>query len=168
LSHAQFECYFKPYQEEHQQYYLSTDVDNPNVPNMKIVFKTFRGRDLILDTFGRDGFVIFRDDQDNKLDQYNTIPLPSITSVKETDVFKQIPINVIIDGVDVLNATNPNPKRLPNAIDAGQIANKSGKFSSESVIRKISSQKDGKIFYQDTNNSTNDFEVLNHPQVDIE
>ncbi len=169
LHKAPFECYYRPYQQSIGDLFEPSDIDNPNSVNMKIAFKTSKSRDLILDQFGRDGFVIFKDDQENNFKSYNTIPLPSIFVVKETTaVFKQIPISVIMDGVDVLNAMKPNPKRLPDAVDAGQIANKKGKHSSESVIRKVSSQIDGKTFYQDTNNSTNDFKVLNHPQVDIE
>ncbi len=169
LHKAPFECYYRPYQQSIGDLFEPSDIDNPNSVNMKIAFKTSKSRDLILDLFGRDGFVIFKDDQENNFKSYNTIPLPSIFVVKETTaVFKQIPISVIMDGVDVLNAMKPNPKRLPDAVDAGQIANKKGKHSSESVIRKVSSQIDGKTFYQDTNNSTNDFKVLNHPQVDIE
>ena len=173
LHKAPFECYYRPYQQSLGEGFLPGDIDNLNAVNMKIAFKTFTAKDLMLDSMGRDAFVIFRIKKE-VFNRYDTVHLPlkildnSLDSRQAKDVFKQIPISVIMDGVDVLNAINPNPKRLPDAVDAGQIANKKGKYSSESVIRKVSSQIDGKTFYQDTNNSTNDFKVLDHPQVDID
>ncbi len=172
LSKAQFECYFRPYRESLGKLFLDVDIDNPKVPDMEIAFKTWRGRDLILDPFGRDAFVIFRVEKE-AFNQYNTVHLPLKIldqSSQAKDIFKQIPIGVIIDGVDLLNGeeADQNPKRLPKPVDAGQIASKKGAYNGESVIRKVSSQIDGKTFYQDTNNSFNDFKVLDHPQVDIE
>ena len=171
LSAAPFEAYYRPYQESKGSSYLDSDIDNPNAVNMDIVFKSSGGKDLILDTFGRDAFVIFNATNE-EINSWSALPLPSITSDKYTETTKtylQIPVSVIIDGVETQrnDPSKGKPKRLVDAIDAGEIATIQGKFSSESVIRK-SKTINGIVIYQDTNNSSNDFEVLAHPQVIID
>ena len=171
LSEAQFEAYYRPYQESQGSSYLDSDIDNPNSVNMEIVFKTFGGKDLILDPLGRDAFVIFNE-TDEQIDSWGTVPLPSITVDKlteTTNTYLQIPVSVIIDGVET-NRNDPSkekPKRLTDEIDAGQITTIQGSYSSESIIRK-STEINGVTVYQDTNNSSNDFEVLAHPEVVID
>ncbi len=172
LSNAPFEAYYRPYQESQGSAFLDSDIDNPNSDNMIIAFKSFSGRDLILDPLGRDAYVIF-DATEEDFNNWHALTSPSITldNVSETTpTYLQIPIFNIIDGVETQrnDPSRAKPKRLPDAIDAGEIATIKGSYSSESVIRKISQENDGKVFYQDTNNSSNDFEVLEHPEVNIE
>ena len=172
LSQAPFEAYYRTYQEAQGSNYLDSDIDNPNSVNMEIAFKSFSGKDLILDVHGRDAFVIFKAEAEI-FAQWDALPLPSITADNYTEItntYLQIPVDVIIDGVETQrnDPSKAKPKRLTDAIDAGEIATILGAYSSESVIRKISKEINGVIFYQDTNNSTNDFEVLAHPQVEIE
>jgi len=172
LENAPFEAYFRPFQESQGSTWLDSDIDNPSSVNLEIAFKSFGGKDLILDTFGRDAYVIFRDNP-GEINSWNAIPSPAINSdefSESTSTYLQIPTSVIIDGVEV-QRNDPNkakPKRLPDAIDAGEISTISGKFSSESVIRIKTRETDGKAFYQDTNNSSVDFEVLDHPEVVID
>lgn len=171
LSEATFEAYYRPYQESQGSSYLDSDIDNPNAVNMEIVFKTYGGKDLILDPLGRDAFVIFNQ-KDEQINDWGTVPLPSITADKYTETtntYLQIPVSVVIDGVEI-NRNDPSkekPKRLTDEIDAGQITTIQGYYSSESVIRK-SEEVNGITVYQDTNNSSNDFEVLAHPEVVID
>lgn len=172
LSNAPFETYFRQYQESQGSSFLDSDIDNPNAVNMNIAFKTFAGKDLILDPMGRDAFAIFRAD-DAVFNGWNTVPLPSITADnfdEDTSVYLQIPVSVILDGVETQrnDPSKAKPKRLTDAIDAGEISTIQGHYTSESIIRKVSAEIDGKVFYQDTNNSANDFEVLARPQVVIE
>ncbi|UII25362.1 DUF4876 domain-containing protein [Fulvivirga maritima] len=170
LSQAQFEGYYADYQTSIGQNPLTSDIDNPNSVNLNIIFKTFKGNDLILDTNGREAIVIFSA-TDEELNSWNRIPLPTVTNVSETTAtFMQVPASFITDGVMCQN-TDPSkqtPARLPNTIDAGDKAVIKGRQSSESIIRKVKSTDGDKVFYQDTNNSANDFEVLSHPEVIIQ
>ncbi|MCF4102354.1 DUF4876 domain-containing protein [Gillisia sp. M10.2A] len=172
LSQAPFEAYYRPYQESQGKTWLDSDIDNPNAVNMEVEFKSYGGKDLILDPFGREALVIFFTSE-TEFSEWNAVPLPSVGIDgydDEVATFKQIPNSALLDGVELQNIdpSKAKPKRLADEIDAGEIATISGKYSSESVIRKVKRELDGKVFYQDTNNSSNDFEVLAHPQVIIE
>ncbi|MCH4552351.1 DUF4876 domain-containing protein [Aestuariibaculum lutulentum] len=171
LSNAPFEAYYRDYQESIGSSYLDSDIDNPNAANMEIVFKTYAGKDLILDPFGRDAFVLFKEN-DDAINSWGRVPLPSIAAEnysEDTKVYLQIPSAVIIDGVETQrnDPSKAKPKRLTDDIDAGEISTILGHYSSESVIRK-SKEVNGITVYQDTNNSSNDFMVLSHPEVIIE
>ncbi|WP_340063996.1 DUF4876 domain-containing protein [Ascidiimonas aurantiaca] len=171
LSNAPFEGYFRPFQESQGENWLDSDIDNPNSVNVEIAFKSVSSQDLILDAFGRDAFIIFFAD-DTQFEGWKAVPLPSIGAdnfSETTATFLRIPNSVIIDGVETQrdDPSRGKPKRLSDAIDAGEISTIRGAYSSESVRRKIESQSEGRIFYKDTNNSTNDFEVLSIPEVNI-
>ncbi|WBL21350.1 DUF4876 domain-containing protein [Zunongwangia sp. HRR-M8] len=171
LSQAPFEAFYQDYFASTGGNGIDSDIDNPNSINLNILFKTFKGNDLIFDTNGREALVIFRANQE-AYQQINSVPLPSINDDnfdEETSTYMQVPVEYVLDGVEIQNTdpAKPKPPRLPNSVDAGEIATISGKFSSESIIRKVKSDKDGKVFYQDTNNSSNDFEVLDRPIVEI-
>ena len=80
----------------------------------------------------------------------------------------EIKISDIIDGVEAIE----NEKRLetlglPDVIDAGAIyVSAPGSYTGESISRKIKEKlEDGRIIYQDTNNTTNDFVVNKTPQI---
>lgn len=78
----------------------------------------------------------------------------------------EIPIKDVIDGVQAVgDETRLQTLGLPAIIDAGAIWC-SGIYVGESIIRKIKeTREDGRIIYQDTNNTTDDFEVKTDPQV---
>lgn len=168
LSSAPFEAYFRPYQESVGNGWLDSDVDNPSAANLEVVFKTAGGKDLILDPFGRDAYAIFYA-TDADIASWSSLPLPNATAVDaSTRLYLQIPNDVIVDGVELQNVdpSRAKPKRLSSAIDGGEIAGIKGGYTSEAVIRKVSTTVDDRTFYKDTNNSSEDFEVIAHPQVD--
>ena len=71
----------------------------------------------------------------------------------------------ILDAIDLLKTDNPADKRLENDVDAGWIrcATTGG---NQSVVRKIAeTTAEGRIVLQDTNNTTEDFEVNDSPQI---
>lgn len=72
----------------------------------------------------------------------------------------------VVDAVEFMaNETNMEKKVLPTSLDAGGKWC-SGTYKKESVMRKVASTKeDGRKIYQDTNNSTNDFEVSTTPTI---
>ncbi|MDR0688457.1 MAG: DUF4876 domain-containing protein [Prevotellaceae bacterium] len=76
-----------------------------------------------------------------------------------------IPISLILDAVEtVKDETQVQLKRIPTVLDAGATF-VSATYNSKSVARKIKETKDGRNIYQDTNNSTNDFEVQDTPTI---
>lgn len=73
--------------------------------------------------------------------------------------YLMIPTDWALDCVDcVENTTKQGFKRFPSWLDAEPTWQPSGKYSARSLHRKVSGTKNGRIIYQDTNNSANDFE----------
>ena len=79
---------------------------------------------------------------------------------------REIPVEWILDGVNaVADETMIQYKGLPDNIDAGTIWVGEA-YCGQSIARKISETKeDGRIVYMDTNNTTNDFEVMDKPEI---
>lgn len=158
LSKADFEAYYgdilggKPF---------SSDVDNPQVPNIEII--AYSGNDMILDANGKDSYVIFKADGTQKVKEWpqyfeplKAAPLPTAKK------YVQIPIKYLIDGVEIQPniADSRFPKKLNASIDAGFTFVPKGNYSSQSVIRKTEKTLNGRIVLKDTNNSTEDFIYL--------
>ena len=70
-----------------------------------------------------------------------------------------IPKDWVIDGVECVVSASSANKRIPNNIDAGFTYIQT-KNLGNSVCRKIDEIIDGRIIYVDTNNSSEDFEVV--------
>jgi hypothetical protein len=76
---------------------------------------------------------------------------------------KKVPVSYVIDAVDLIqNNTTTITKRFPPSLDSG-FATTGGTYSGFSVIRKVISINNGAATYQDSNNSTEDFEVNKKP-----
>jgi hypothetical protein len=78
---------------------------------------------------------------------------------------KGIPVSIILDAVEAVNdETKVQLKRIPTVLDAG--ATTVGlTYNGKSIARKIKETNAGRNIYQDTNNSTNDFEVKDTPEI---
>lgn len=78
----------------------------------------------------------------------------------------RIPIDIVVDALE--NVGNPNQmelKRMPAVLDAGA-ATVDGTYVAKSVARKVKETlPDGRVILYDTNNSTNDFEVMDTPEI---
>lgn len=73
--------------------------------------------------------------------------------------FLMIHTSWVIDCVDcVEDATKQGFKRVPAFLDAESTYLPSGKYSGRALRRKVAGNNNGRIIYQDTNNSFNDFE----------
>lgn len=74
--------------------------------------------------------------------------------------------NLVVDGLECL-ISQSQTKRLRSEIDNGFAMIKEGGGSGKSVHRKVDEEATaaagGRIVYQDTNNSSNDFEVRDYP-----
>ncbi len=88
------------------------------------------------------------------------------TNADWANVAREIPVSDIIDAVQTIS----DEKRLeilglPAILDAGAIW-ADGTYVGESIARKVKeTREDGTVVYQDTNNTTNDFEVKTTPTV---
>jgi hypothetical protein len=134
------------------------DLDAPGVPNLTMMYTTSATMfDWIHSVFGA-AVVIFR------------LPVPWATYVADANNFKTKPGSTsstkyfmidkknVIDGVEIVRAeTDKRYKRLHNEIDAGYTYLDGGTYCSKSVRRKAKMIVNGRVIYQDTNNSTNDF-----------
>ncbi len=159
LSTADFEAYLGDYRLSIGEDVYQWDIQNPAVTDVDLAFWGGTNKDLILDNLGRDSFIIFRDEN---VASYPQFPSPDVTSITSTTkYFKQIPVNLVIDGVD-LQHHNPNsqrPKMLQSEVDASFIGGDAS-FNSQSVIRKTKTTINGRKVLEDTNNSSVDFVKL--------
>ncbi|WP_052732457.1 DUF4876 domain-containing protein [Hymenobacter terrenus] len=153
LSTASFEAYYNQG--------LDSDLDNPAVPNLRLV-QTF-GTDMILDNAGRDGFAIFRSTSDAAT--FNKYPRPNTASVSSnTNYYYQVPKSILLDAVECQeSSTQLVPKKFTAELDAGYAYCPRGRYTSQAVIRKVVRTFGTRRILQDTNNSTNDFQALNLP-----
>ncbi len=133
------------------------DTDNPAVPNMiQVYVATPTMFDWLTTVFGP-SIAIFRHPDPASLPRFTE---PGSTS---TRTYPQLPVAHVIDAVDAVSNENASAfKRLPAALDAG-FTFCSGSYVKESVRRKVKTTLNGRRILQDTNNSTQDFEVLKTP-----
>ena len=131
--------------------------DNPAV-NMKMAFWPSPTPQWLVTVFGG-AYAIFYPKE--------TIdPAKFVTPVGSTTKAYKIPIDQVVDAVELVNdATKMSLKRIPAVLDAG--ANfVSGTYTGQSLCRKIKTTlPNGRIIYKDSNNSTEDFEVQNTPVI---
>jgi len=131
------------------------DVNNAGVPNMEMLHHGSMFY-FLASVFGP-APVIFRVDDFEALER---MPQPGSASDFE---YIQLPVEYIIDGVEAGRDEESLPfKRLPASVDSGMIWC-SGTYVGESIRRKTSNIIDGRHVLQDTNNSSEDFEVLETP-----
>lgn len=136
---------------------IQKDIDVMEVPNMTEIFASRPNtHDWILHSYGP-SIVIFKT---NELDELDVIPEPNNT---QGYTLMRIKSKDVLDGFESLAYSNSGVyKRIPEAIDAGFIYC-NGIFNLESCRRKVEDNVDGRIILQDTNNSSEDFEVISFP-----
>jgi hypothetical protein len=131
------------------------DADAPGVPNLEKIYFT-GGFDWLLTVFGP-GLIIYRTDDFQKLEK---LTAPGSTSTVQ---YVKIPNSMVIDAFEALkDAGSGSFKRIPVALDAGFVF-ASNTYTAESFRRKTRTTINGRRVLQDTNNSTNDFELLTKP-----
>ena len=106
-------------------------------------------------------YIIFKPSKPLKNEDFITA-----TNADYNGVGREVLISDVIDAVQtVSDETGMNVLGLPTSLDAGAIWC-SGTYVGESIARKIKETRpDGTNVYQDSNNTTNDFEVKKDPQV---
>jgi hypothetical protein len=131
--------------------------DNPAI-NMFMAFWPSPTPQWLTTVFGG-AFVIYFPSQ--TIDPNNFVSPTGSTSKNY-----KIPIEEVVDALELVgNANQVQLKRMPAVLDAGA-ATVGGTYLSVSVARKVKETKgDGRVILYDTNNSTNDFEVMNPPVI---
>ncbi|MBQ8502085.1 MAG: DUF4876 domain-containing protein [Bacteroides sp.] len=150
--------------------YHKTFPNNNPAPDMEIIFyngnKTGSLKQYLTTPFGS-GLVIFQVPEDVIWDPINdpTMYTKNLATTAAT-LYAKIPIEYILDAVEcVENEANIIYKRIPGVLDAGATW-VGGSYNGLGVCRKLSYDDDGNplqrengaYIYQDTNNSTDDFE----------
>ena len=137
LSEADFEYYAGP-----------PDVDNPDVKNMKKLHHKY-GIDVLYSVFN-DAVVMVK------------VKDPFAYGYSQFDCLL-LPVDAAIDGVDYRdNLAEVDYKRLGPAVDAGLTGGFEA-YQNKSVQRKIDEYDGDRIILMDNNNSSIDFQVLDHP-----
>lgn len=106
-------------------------------------------------------YVLFKPSKPLKNEDFITA-----TNADYQGTAREIAISDVIDAVQAVNnESGMSVLGLPTALDAGAIWC-SGSYVGESIARKIKETRpDGTKVYQDTNNTSNDFEVKKDPQL---
>lgn len=146
MSKADFEWY-----DEHNM-----DTDVPEVPNM-IKYYSYSNTIWIMHNRGHKGYLIFKSDV--PMDQFiekNTI---STLNPSGSETFAiGVPNHLVIDAVESAAPNGPQIKSLPAGMDKG-FTYCDGAGLGLCIKRKTARTDNGRLILQDTNNSTQDFEV---------
>ena len=154
LSSADFEWY-----DNHK-----LDVDVPEVTNM---IKSFSYSASIWTPHNRgfNSYVIFR--PETSMDAFMEANRVERVSGSGTVLYRyQIPANYILDAVEMGTPSAFRSKAMSAALDLGYTHSGDGDDArfGKCVRRKVLLRKDGRVVYQDTNNSTSDFLPTVDPQ----
>lgn len=155
LGNADFEFYVNKYNNK--------DIDVPSVPNM---IRDYTVDDLLEEvTFavhGGSAIAIAKipgeTDGDRKAYLNNHLVAKLWASGSNTSFYPKIADKYIIDAVEtVQDEAHAVYKRFTPDLDAGYTYITTGSYSGKGVRRKIKEVVNGRVVYQDTNNSTADF-----------
>jgi len=131
------------------------DTDVADVPNMERTYFT-GGFFSLVPVFGP-AWILFETDDFDGLER---VPVPEADFL---DPRIRVPNELILDGFEALqNPTSDDFKRLPLDVDAGFVA-ASGTYTAESARRLVQAEIDGRRVLQNTNNTGNDFEIIDTP-----
>jgi hypothetical protein len=128
------------------------DLDSPTVPNMEMLHR--RGGFYALVTVFGPGIVLARGD----FESWEQVRAPDASPTSAPHV--KIPVTAVIDAFEALqNAESGAFKRIPAALDAGFVF-ADGTYTSQSARRKTERTIAGRRVLRDTNNSSQDFEIV--------
>jgi len=155
LGNADFEFYVYKFNNK--------DIDSPSVPNM---IRDYTVDDLIeevtYDVRGGSAIAIAKipgntDEERKAYIKRNLIAKPS-SSGSETNFYAKVANKYLIDAVEtVKDEAHAIYKRFTPELDAGYTYVTSGSRSGKCIRRKVKEISGGRVIYQDTNISTEDF-----------
>lgn len=141
----------------------TTDVDSPSVPNL---IEDYSGNKKIKEVAyvvgGGSAIAIAKipgntDEERKAYIKRNLIAKPFSTG-SDTTLFAKVANKYLIDVVEtVKDEAHAIYKRFPPELDAGYTLITTGSYSGKCIRRKLQEIINGRVVYQDTNNSTDDF-----------
>ncbi|MBO5627233.1 MAG: DUF4876 domain-containing protein [Prevotella sp.] len=162
LSGADFEFYVQ-YIENGEDYTMT--ADNAEVPNMIVDYSA--NQSFNWGYTGATPIMLVRLDDATKtsiLSKKINMTMPMSYGYMKLD-YVSLPASAVIDGVETGAKDAFLRKVLPNAIDRGSIQVETGYgFDGQFIHRKAETSADGISIAKDTNNSTDDFEIIVHGQ----
>jgi len=164
LGNADFEFYVAKQPE--------TDIDSPTVPNLEENIFVFRGNDVTFSVKSSSAIAIAKfpgNTSGERMDyiRKNLISKASASGSKIYD-YPKIANKYVLDAVEpVIDEAHAIYKRFPPSLDAGYTYVASGSGSGKCIRRKIKEVIAGRVVYQDTDNSTDDFlkDVVPKPKI---
>lgn len=154
LGDADFEFYVSKQPE--------SDLDVPGVPNLIEDLFVFRGADVAFHVKGGSALALVKIPGKNETERKEYLrkhmaPKESGAGTKTT-YFAKIANTCVLDAVEVVfDEAHAIYKRFPPELDAGYTYVLAGSGSGKCIRRKTREVVAGRIFYQDTNNSSEDF-----------
>ncbi len=154
LGKAEFEFYVAKQPE--------TDIDSPTVPNLVEDFFVFRGNDVVFHVKGGSAIAISKipgkTNEERKIYINKNLIAKTSVSGSSTTFYAKIANRYVLDAVEVvLDEAHAIYKRFPPGLDIGYTYVNSGSGSGKCIRRKIKAITNGRVVYQDTDNSTEDF-----------
>lgn len=154
LGNADFEFYV----------YSATDadIDSPTVPNLIEDLFVFRAFDVTFHVNGGSAIAICkipgRTNEERKAYINKNLTPRLNASGSKTIYYVKIANEYVLDAVEVTwDEAHAIYKRFPSSLDAGYTYVPSGSNSGKCIRRKTKENINGRVVYQDTNNSTEDF-----------
>lgn len=142
--------------------YLNTgDADNPDVPNLEVIFTNNKYMKAFgLGVMGR-SYVLAKlpegiSPKAFAADEKNIQTTPGSSS---SMTYLMIPSKYVLDAVDLYNPNTETADHYPTFLpkDDATGIQCSGSYQGKCVRRKASKIENGRVYYQDTNNSAADF-----------
>jgi hypothetical protein len=137
--------------------------DQPAVDMIHVYYDgqaTMTGVQYLTSVFGT-GYIIFRIPDGETWDPVNDTSLQAYdASDSWSDLYAKVPVRYVVDAVEgIRNSSYADAKNIPAVLDAGFVT-VGGTYLSQSVVRKVETLNgaNGAILYEDTNNSSDDFE----------
>ncbi len=140
-------------------------MGNPDVKALPIISNSTSIRYLNLLSGAPNAIFLFDTEED--IFQWDEVFAPGKTTGER---FRKVPVSTVLDGVEALknNAVSGpdlNLKRFQDIVDAGFVMiNATSGYTNESLERKISSMDGDRIILKDSNNSSDDFVVIQGPE----
>lgn len=149
LTTANWETYFE---------LSGRDTDSPGVANLTLAYSTTSTmHDWMMASSGI-GVVLFR--FPNGYDAYvkDDSHFQEKPGASNGTKFLIVPEELVIDAVDCVKSEESKYKRITSILDAGYVFCNDGAWSGKSIRRKVKEiTSEGRVIYQDTNNSKEDF-----------
>lgn len=135
------------------------DIDNHSVTNMIEELFTYRGSDVRFGVSGTSAIALVRISNDAaEREEYINNHLTRKPNTTSTRLFCIINNDMVVDAMEVVrDEARSAYKRFAVELDAGYTYNPAGSKSGKCLRRKVKYVVNGRIVYQDTNNSTEDF-----------